>query len=1105
MNRAYFYLFYFLKIFKVFNFGKVSNFAEVRNLEVRRVRLTLLILFIGGLGSLAYAQTPTDDLWQAVKNNDILQAQEAISKGGDVNAQDEKGAPILWWAVLQGKIPLVKYLIEKGANYQAQKGSISCGNQCFYGNLTGIAAGENKLELLQYLIEELKVPVDDKEWYQEKNGFVGWTALQWSLNREFYPITSYLLKKGASLESVDKTDSDSGFERSKEALEKYLKHYYEYKYLSLTEALINPLEVYNLDLSGQQITEFPMEILQLKNIRNLNLGYNSYEYGRNNNLKEIPTQIGELKQLQELNLGGNQLTNIPIQIGELKQLRKLNLGGNKLTNLPTQIGELKQLQKLNLSGNKLTIIPNQIGELRNLTSLDLYGIQLTNLPTQIGELKQLQELNLGGNQLTNIPIQIGELKQLRKLNLGGNKLTNLPTQIGELKQLDELNLSWNGFTSLSLPTQIGELRNLTSLNLSNNELTSLPTQIGELRNLTSLNLSNNELTSLPTQIGELRNLTSLDLSNNQLTSLPTQIGELKQLKELYLISNKLTTLPSEIGELKQLVYFNLSYNPIKSIKPELFKFLIQKNYGDLDEIKKIIAEYGEKAEANRQTIERQKIEAEIRNKELEAKNLRALAERERDKNRANSLRRLAEKADLEAKLLRQQQKEQGTQAEKDRLEREALQANNRYQSRLFWVTALIALLIIGGVLAFAYVLNRSRQRQQQINTALQASESALKQQKQAVDEKNQELEALAEELRQQTDTVQAQRDDLLEKTNELEALAEELKQQNEVVESKNQLLELLQQAKDDFTGMVVHDLRNPLNPILSLSNEDARQKSPEELQKNLFLIQESGKRVEKLIDNILDIQKYENAEIPLDLANHSIHSIAQEAIQQIAFFAQQKGLSIHNQIDTGITARFDERLIERVFENFLTNAIKYTPNGGQITLTNTVEEAQVQISICDTGEGIPADKIDKIFDRFAQIEARKYGNTRSTGIGLTFCKMALIAHQSEIQVKSDIGKGAEFSFYLPLVALDKNIITPTQLIDNQVINQVELSEAEKESLLNYIHQIKQYDLAVVENYKNELEQYFPTEPNENLGFWHTQLWEAVDNLDRNRYEKLLAL
>jgi signal transduction histidine kinase len=353
--------------------------------------------------------------------------------------------------------------------------------------------------------------------------------------------------------------------------------------------------------------------------------------------------------------------------------------------------------------------------------------------------------------------------------------------------------------------------------------------------------------------------------------------------------------------------------------------------------------------------------------------------------------------------------------------------------------------------------------------------------------------------------TQAQKNELEEQYQELKASEEELKQNLEALAEAHQSLNETQQAKEDFTGMVVHDLRNPLNPILSLSNAEFRQFPAEDLQKNLFVIQESGKRISKLIDNILDIQQYENSEIPLHLNTHSLYQTAEEAIGQVKFFAQQKGLQMQNEISPDLLAEYDEVLIERVFENFLTNAIKYTPNGGKISFRSEVMDTQIKISICDTGEGIPADKIDKIFDRFTQIEARKFGNTRSTGIGLTFCKMALLAHQSEIEVRSEAGKGAEFSFYLPWVTIGGSSSKNTQVADNQPIAEINLSEADKIALADFIQTIRQYDLNGVDNYKNELLQTLPAEPSETLQTWLKALWEAVDNLDRHTYEKLLSL
>lgn len=167
----------------------------------------ILLLLLFPYTFCVFSQTDANQkLWTALNDNSLENAKQAIVEGVDVNAKDKNNVPMLWWAVFKSDLSLVKYLVKQGAEYQPNRSVIACGGHCFYGNLTGIAAGENKLEILKYLIETLKVPVDDKEWYPERQCFCGWTALQWSLDKKFDPITTYLLEKRASLEVVDKND-----------------------------------------------------------------------------------------------------------------------------------------------------------------------------------------------------------------------------------------------------------------------------------------------------------------------------------------------------------------------------------------------------------------------------------------------------------------------------------------------------------------------------------------------------------------------------------------------------------------------------------------------------------------------------------------------------------------------------------------------------------------------------------------------------------------------------------------------------------------------------------------------------------------------------------
>ena len=110
----------------------------------------------------------------------------------------------------------------------------------------------------------------------------------------------------------------------------------------------------------------------------------------------------------------------------------------------------------------------------------------------------------------------------------------------------------------------------------------------------------------------------------------------------------------------------------------------------------------------------------------------------------------------------------------------------------------------------------------------------------------------------------------------------------------------------------------------------------------------------------------------------------------------------------------DEEKLVRTIVNLLGNAIKFTPNGNEITLAVQPERERLCFKVIDTGEGIPAESFDRIFEKFGQVENRKSGRQMSSGLGLTFCKMVVEAHGGHIWVESELGKGSTFSFVVPL-------------------------------------------------------------------------------------------
>lgn len=153
----------------------------------------------------------------------------------------------------------------------------------------------------------------------------------------------------------------------------------EILYTDLKLALENPLKVKRLSLSGKKLTKFPKEILQFKNLIELDLSKNK--------LEKLPAEIGQLTRLEDLNLAMNKLEELPEEICDLKRLRKLDLRKNKVWRLPARLGDLKKLEYLNLNGNPLFRLPDSIVQCVNLKYLDM-----RNTDTSEGDRESIRNM-----------------------------------------------------------------------------------------------------------------------------------------------------------------------------------------------------------------------------------------------------------------------------------------------------------------------------------------------------------------------------------------------------------------------------------------------------------------------------------------------------------------------------------------------------------------------------------------------------------------------------------------------------------------------------------------------------------------------------------------
>jgi signal transduction histidine kinase len=226
------------------------------------------------------------------------------------------------------------------------------------------------------------------------------------------------------------------------------------------------------------------------------------------------------------------------------------------------------------------------------------------------------------------------------------------------------------------------------------------------------------------------------------------------------------------------------------------------------------------------------------------------------------------------------------------------------------------------------------------------------------------------------------------------------------------------EKENEFMGFVVHDLRAPLGNTLTalelLQNE--AEESPSQYSKELVEIAlTSGRRMLILINTLLDISQLEGGKMPIEVEQVDVAALFTKSVKQVRIMADYKKISLVTAAMSGeILATADSRLTERVLINLLSNAIKFTPAGGQITFSAERQPAnQILIGIHDNGPGIPIELEKHVFSRFGQVETPKSGANVGSGLGLTFCKLAVEAQDGRIWLEPNDGRGALIRFTLP--------------------------------------------------------------------------------------------
>ena len=236
--------------------------------------------------------------------------------------------------------------------------------------------------------------------------------------------------------------------------------------------------------------------------------------------------------------------------------------------------------------------------------------------------------------------------------------------------------------------------------------------------------------------------------------------------------------------------------------------------------------------------------------------------------------------------------------------------------------------------------------------------------------------------------------------------------------------EAASKSKHDFIGSMSHELRTPLTCVIGLSStllqwssaKQRRSLPPEKQQEYLHLIEQSGKNLLTLIDNILEFSDIESGKHLLNIKQISLNKIAQEASQLLQESAVAKNIRLNSEVNIKSERDFfcaDEVRLKEILFHLLNNAIEFTPEGGRVTLRIWRENNQIAFQVEDTGIGIAATEIPLLFEKFKQIEDFRQRVHGGAGLGLALTKKLVELHGGVIEVESALNRGSLFTVYLP--------------------------------------------------------------------------------------------
>jgi PAS domain S-box-containing protein len=274
-----------------------------------------------------------------------------------------------------------------------------------------------------------------------------------------------------------------------------------------------------------------------------------------------------------------------------------------------------------------------------------------------------------------------------------------------------------------------------------------------------------------------------------------------------------------------------------------------------------------------------------------------------------------------------------------------------------------------------------------------------------------------------TERTKAEKD-LKEAHESLQKMNQELEQK--VKERTERITNLLNQ-KDIFINQLGHDLKNPLGPLLNLLPLLER-KCTNKKEKEMFeILQRNVGYMKKLVVNTIELARLNSSNIKLNLEEINLYTLANDAIITNQYMFKENELDVELKIPKNIKINVDKLRIEELFHNLINNSIKYSPNGGKITIKASEENKMINVSIHDEGQGMTKEQLKFVFDEFYKADSSRH-DFESSGLGMPIAQRIVEIHGGKIWAESQgLGKGSTFNFTLP----NNNEVMDKEVIDEK--------------------------------------------------------------------------